>query len=245
MLRQTHPQLAYHVFDATSSNWKRNDYPHYLLYQQNVDTSRIENWQPSGPEPDQMYCANTKGFSAVPYGSVAVVIHPAAQAKIDEDPEFARQVYERIEAWFAFDEARNAAAMGGYSGISCRSIAIGEDGEIANVQAFGGGSFRAKPGGSDTEDEHGKLSWWDKQARRFAKYMQAQVERQLEHAAFLSQQLTEMSMASSARMKLRSIIRQKDLLDKLGATVAGTDTIKVLEATAQTVFGSSFSTLLG
>ncbi|MDE7234740.1 MAG: hypothetical protein K2N29_06740, partial [Ruminiclostridium sp.] len=34
MLRAKYPRIAYHVFDASSGYWKtRNDYPHYLLYQ--------------------------------------------------------------------------------------------------------------------------------------------------------------------------------------------------------------------
>ena len=52
MLRAKYPRLSYHVFDASSGYWRtRNDYPHYLLYQQDIDTEAIENWQPTGPNP--------------------------------------------------------------------------------------------------------------------------------------------------------------------------------------------------
>ena len=52
MLREKYPNLKYHVFDASSSYWRtRNDYPHYLLYQDNIDTEALENWKPSGENP--------------------------------------------------------------------------------------------------------------------------------------------------------------------------------------------------
>ena len=35
MLKAKYPSLVYHVFDASSGYWRtRNDYPHYLLYQE-------------------------------------------------------------------------------------------------------------------------------------------------------------------------------------------------------------------
>ena len=42
MLKAKYPNLKYHVFDASSSYWRtRNDYPHYLLYQDDIDTEAL------------------------------------------------------------------------------------------------------------------------------------------------------------------------------------------------------------
>ena len=50
MLKAKYPNIHYHVFDASSSYWKtRNDYPHYLLYQDGDRAKEtLENWQPEG-----------------------------------------------------------------------------------------------------------------------------------------------------------------------------------------------------
>ena len=53
MLRAKYPNIHYHVFDASSGYWKtRNDYPHYLLYQDGDRAKEtLENWQPTGSNP--------------------------------------------------------------------------------------------------------------------------------------------------------------------------------------------------
>ena len=53
MLKAKYPNIHYHVFDASSGYWRtRNDYPHYLLYQDGDKAKEtLENWQPSGANP--------------------------------------------------------------------------------------------------------------------------------------------------------------------------------------------------
>ena len=53
MLKAKYPNLVYHVFDASSGYWRtRNDYPHYLLYQEGDKAKEtLENWQPTGANP--------------------------------------------------------------------------------------------------------------------------------------------------------------------------------------------------
>ena len=53
MLKAKYPGLHYHVFDASSNYWKtRNDYPHYLLYQDGDKAKEtLENWRPEGANP--------------------------------------------------------------------------------------------------------------------------------------------------------------------------------------------------
>ena len=47
MLKAKYPNIHYHVFDASSGYWRtRNDYPHYLLYQDGDKAKEtLENWQ--------------------------------------------------------------------------------------------------------------------------------------------------------------------------------------------------------
>ena len=53
MLKAKYPNIHYHVFDASSGYWRtRNDYPHYLLYQDGDKAKEtMENWQPTGANP--------------------------------------------------------------------------------------------------------------------------------------------------------------------------------------------------
>ncbi len=139
MLKKKYPNLVYHVLDASSPDWRRrNDYPHYLLYQENLteeQISQIENWKPSGANPfygskDGQFIApkEIKALQSVPPGSKAVVIHPKVQEKMEQDPDYAEEIYQRIEAWWAFDTARNEAMMPGITARSSMCVAIGEDG---------------------------------------------------------------------------------------------------------------------
>lgn len=224
MLRSVHPQLNYHVMDCSSSSWKRNDYPHYKLFQNDVNKYEIEHWEAHGEEPTQANSANCRKLGQIAPGSVAVVIHPAVQQKMDADPEYAREIFERIEAWFAFDDARNTAIRAAHgdsgSGIDVRAIAIGEDGMIANALAAGGGGFSYSSSGSDTESK--KPSWWDQRLQRHDQYMRETVERQIEHKMFMSQQLNSMSLAASARQNVMSMMADPALRAALGDKIGGT-----------------------
>lgn len=222
MLRNVHPQLTYHVMDCSSSNWIRNDFPHYKLFQSNVSAAEIENWQPSGEEPTQANSPACHALSRVAPGSVAVVIHPTVQAKMEEDPEYAREIFERIEAWFAFDEVRNAAIAAGHgdsgSGITKRAIAIGEDGLITNAMAAGEGRLTfSSSGGTGRTGE----SWWDARIRRHHQQMEELVKEQIGRKQQASAQLTAMSSAASARQQFVSMTADPALRAALGESIGG------------------------
>ena len=143
MLKAKYPGIAYHVFDASTSYWRtRNDYPHYLLYQQDCDTKALENWKPSGPNPfygsiDGQFIAPKEihALGNVPPGSKAVVIHPDVQKRMEEDPDYAYEIMATIDNWFAYDVARNEAIMPGCTADMSQAVAIGKDGSIVNAAA--------------------------------------------------------------------------------------------------------------
>lgn len=192
MLRAKYPNLKYHVFDASSSYWRtRNDYPHYLLYQDDIDTEALENWKPTGENPfygsiDGRFTApkEIKALNSVPVGTVAVVIHPKVQQKMENDPEYAKEIYDRINKWFEFDIARNEAIIPGITARSSRSIAIGEDGEIVNAQSHSQGSFSYSESGSKSGTDMA-LDFWTARSLRHKYFMQLQLEGQLRHEMLL------------------------------------------------------------
>ena len=165
MLKAKYPNLVYNVGDATSSDWRtRNDYPFEALFQEGEkSTELIENWKPTGTNP------KNQRYLAVAPNSKAVMIHPKAQERMEKDPEFAKEVMERIESWWAYDIARNEAIAPGYTTGMSQAIAIGEDGEIANVLSCGGDTMRSNKQKNNEEDEY---DWWMERMARHAMFMQ-------------------------------------------------------------------------
>lgn len=241
MLRAKYPRIAYHVFDASSGYWKtRNDYPHYLLYQ---DDGRAEevlpNWKPSGPNPfygsvDGKFIApkEIRALGNIPPGSRAVVIHPKVQERMEEEPEYALEIMARIEAWWAFDSARNEAMMPGIEARSSWSVAIGEDGNIVNAESHSQGEITTSKSGNDDEE-----SWWDLRLKRHVYFMEQITEKQLNHAAEVSRRFQALNVQNAAKTQLAEMLGDEGLAAILGETIAGVPTEQILTDTAALVFG--------
>ncbi|MCM1334195.1 MAG: hypothetical protein NC084_09105 [Bacteroides sp.] len=244
MLRAKYPNLMYHVFDASSSYWRtRNDFPHYLLYQKDSEraAAAIENFTPSGANPfygsvDGRFIApkEIRALASVPPGSRAVVIHPKVQARMEEEPEYALEIMARIEAWWAFDVARNEAMMPGITARSSWSIAIGEDGEIANAQSHSQGEITTSSKSAKEDDEK---SFWELRLERHAYFMELITEKQLDHAAAVSDRFRALNVQNAAKAKLAEMLGDEGLAAILGETIADVPTEQVLLDTAAIVFG--------
>ena len=234
MLKAKYPGLAYHVFDGSSSHWRtRNDYPHYLLYQQDIDTEAIENWKPSGPNPfygsiDGKFIApkEIKALGNVPPGSKAVVIHPKVQERMEQDPEYAYEIMERIETWFAFDKARNEAIRPGSTADMSQAVAIGEDGSIVNAQA-------SSCGGEITRSSDEMVRAYYLRLAKRAEFMRYLAK---EH---IKDSIQEASLESSmdAKAQLEKMMSDGRLLEIFGDKIAGVPTETVLALTRAEVWG--------
>ena len=189
-LKARYPGLAYHVFDGSSRYWRyRQDYPFHKLYQQDIDPAEIENWRPSGPNPDPLSSQVQRNLGSIPPGSRAVIIHPAVQKRMEEDPAYADEIYSRIEAWFTFDVVRNEAILPGCTTGMSQCVAIGEDGQISNVESCSSGISQSKSGDDTGED------FWDARAKRHRAYMRQVVEAQILHSLGLTGQLAALRRA--------------------------------------------------
>lgn len=238
-LKAKYPGLVYHVFDASSGYWKtRNDYPHYLLYQEgDAAKEAMENWKPSGPNPfygsvDGRFIApkEIRALGNVPPGSKAVVIHPKVQQRMEQDPEYAGAILAKIDAWFAFDVARNEAMMPGSTWDMAQAVAIGEDGNICNAcsSSANGEITYSKSGPDDAE------SWWDRRTARHEKFMKRMVESQIEH----SRQASAFAAAAAAKAQLAAMMNGTDLKAIFGSEIAGVPTEEILALTKTQVWGS-------
>ena len=240
------------------SYWQtRNDFPFYKLFQQGTKAEEIENWTPSGMNPDPISSASQRMISPIPAGSTAVIIHPKVQERMEQDPEYADEIYKRIEAWFAFDKVRNEAIIPGIEARSSRCLAIGEDGNICNVMACSHGEITQ----SSDDSGDGEDDFWTARAKRFQKYMKLVVEAQILHAQGISKQINLWSLAESQKTKSESSVSSfgmnqqfsdmqaaqfaisetmsmmngTELRQALGDTVAGVSIDAVFEATRKAI----------
>ena len=238
MLKAKYPNIHYHVFDASSGYWKtRNDYPHYLLYQDGDKAKEtLENWQPTGPNPfygsvNGQFIApkEIKALGSVTPGSKAVVIHPAVQARMERDPAYAQEIFAKIDAWFAFDVARNEAHMPGCTVGMSQAVAIGEDGNICNACSSSGGGITYSQSGSSNDE----WSWWDLRMARHAEWMKLIAEEQIQRQI----QASDLLSASAAKARLADMLKNGNLLEIFGDEISGVPTETVLAMTQAQIWG--------
>ena len=238
MLKAKYPNIHYHVFDASSGYWRtRNDYPHYLLYQDGDKAKEtLENWQPTGANPfygsiDGRFTAPKEihALGNVPPGSKAVVIHPKVQERMEQDPAYAQEIFAKIDTWFAFDVARNEAIMPGCTAGMSQAVAIGEDGNICNAcSSSAGGEITYSKSGSDDEE-----SWWDLRMARHAEFMKLAVEKQIERHI----QASQLAASAAAKSQLAAMLTGGNLREIFGSEIAGIPTETVLAITQSQVWG--------
>ena len=238
MLKAKYPNIHYHVFDAGSGYWRtRNDYPHYLLYQDGDKAKEtLENWRPTGANPfygsiDGRFTAPKEihALGNVPPGSKAVVIHPKVQERMEQDPAYAQEIFAKIDTWFAFDVARNEAIMPGSTWDMSQAVAIGEDGNICNAcSSSAGGEITCSKSGSDNEE-----SWWDLRMARHAEFMKLAVEKQIERHI----QASQLAASAAAKSQLAAMLNNGNLREIFGSEIAGIPTETVLAITQAQVWG--------
>ena len=237
MLKAKYPNIHYHVFDASSGYWRtRNDYPHYLLYQDGDKAKEtLENWQPTGANPfygsiDGRFTAPKEihALGNVPPGSKAVVIHPKVQERMEQDPAYAQEIFAKIDTWFAFDVARNEAIMPGCTAGMSQAVAIGEDGNICNACSSSPGRITYSKSGSDDEE-----SWWDLRMARHAEFMKLAVEKQIQRHI----QADQLAASTAAKSQLAAMLTGGNLREIFGSEIAGIPTETVLAITQSQVWG--------
>ncbi len=250
MLKEKYPNLVYHVGDGSNSYWRtRNDFPFEYLFRESEESGKmLENWKPNGENPTyQRYIA------AAP-GSKAVMIHPKAQERLENDPEFAKEVMDRIEAWWNYDIARNEAIAPGYTAGMSQAIAIGEDGEITNVLSCGGGdSFIRRSNGKKGNGQEEEYDWWAERHARHIMYMRLWLTGQADFGGLSSVLggggfeggnfgglfgngaamggFLDSQLAQAAENEIHDMIENGNLKEILGDTICGDSTEAVLAHT--------------
>ena len=130
------PGAYYHAMDAykiPQSTWGRLDFPHEKFFSDNVDES-IMNWKPTGAEP-KMTDASVQSRAGANLGQKSIVVPPALEEKMKDDPALAQRVMAKVESYIAKSDATTPDRISSYV------IVLGEDGEIARTCAVSGGGI--------------------------------------------------------------------------------------------------------
>jgi len=120
------PGAYYHVMNGSAISqgaWDRNDFPFEKFFLNNLDES-ILNWTPSGAEPTANSPEVQSRWSSTA-GKKAVIVPPALEEKMQNDPEFAKETMAKVEN---FIDTYNT-----YPGCSYL-IELDENGEISKYR---------------------------------------------------------------------------------------------------------------
>ena len=96
------PGAYYHVMDGSGisqGTWDRNDFPFERFFSDRVDES-ILNWTPSGAEPPAGNSEVQSRWSSTA-GKKAVIVPPALDEKMKNNPELAKSVMATVENFIA------------------------------------------------------------------------------------------------------------------------------------------------
>ncbi len=130
------PGAYYHTMDAykiPQGTWGRLDFPHEKFFSDNVDES-IMNWKPTGAEP-KMTDASVQSRAGANLGQKSIVVPPALEEKMKDNPALAQRVMAKVESYIAKSDASTPDRVSSYV------IVLDEEGEIARTCAVSGGGI--------------------------------------------------------------------------------------------------------
>lgn len=142
---QSAGQCFYHVADASDISlglWTHNDFPRDKFFRENFDES-VLTWQPSRMNPSQLDTAVQRKINST-LGKNAIVVPPALDEKMKNDPALTKQVMANIDAVYDFHAPR-ADVFRVYSSV----IILDEEGNVAQSCVSSGGGTLTGPSEED------------------------------------------------------------------------------------------------
>ena len=133
MWQARYPGAYYHVMDGSKISqgaWDRNDFPFERFFSDNVDES-VLGWTPSGVEPSANSPEVQSRWSSTA-GRKALIVPPALEEKMQNDPELAEKVMANVENFIA-----TYPAVPGCSYL----IELDENGEISKYRVSSPGTI--------------------------------------------------------------------------------------------------------
>ena len=139
------PGAYYHTADAykiPQGAWQRYDFPHEKFFSDGLDESIID-WKPTGAEP-KLTDASVQSRIDSTLGKKAIVVPPALEEKMKNDPALAQQIMAKVESFIMNDQATLPPGR-----IYSCVVVLDENGEIAHAAGSSGGGNITGP----TEEE--------------------------------------------------------------------------------------------
>lgn len=133
MLKAQYPGLKYHVLDTSkinSSLWQRNDYPFEMFFEDDLDEAALD-WKPASAEPSMLDAGVQARLNAA-RGKCAVVVPPALEEKLENNPELSQSIMKKIAVLIKEQDTVP-------SSIDSFNITLDEEGNISNHRFSGGG----------------------------------------------------------------------------------------------------------
>ena len=155
-LNSIYPGIKYHVLDTSKINqniWERQDYPFEKFFEEEIDES-ILDWEPASQEPS-MLSTNVQARLNAARGKFAIIIPPELEEKMDNQPELAQNIMDKISRIIAQQDSVP-------SSIDSFNITLDKEGNITHYRFSGGGGeifyndkgfFGVKKEDKDTEQQ--------------------------------------------------------------------------------------------
>ncbi len=106
----------------------------------------LNDWKPQGPNPSQLRSDLQRNYNSVGAGRMAILVPESLQQKMDADPDYARQIMAKLQAWKEnYDRRDNMlAAAYGYNVAEHQAgksyvFDLDENGDVRNCTVTGCG----------------------------------------------------------------------------------------------------------
>jgi hypothetical protein len=145
-LSASYPGIKYHILDTSKINqsfWERNDFPFEKFFEDNVYDSILE-WKPTSQEPSMLDSSVQTRLNAVS-GKMAVIVPPALEEKINNDPELAQNIMNKISKLTAEQDTVPST-------IDSFNITLDEEGNISHYRFSGGGGELILPSNKELQE---------------------------------------------------------------------------------------------
>lgn len=165
------PGAYYHTMDASNipqGVWERNDFPFEKFFQNEVDEATV-NWKPNGANPAMDSSGVQSRLHSIA-GQKSIVVPPALEEKMKNDPALASQVMEKVENFISANQVPGR--------ICSHLIVLDDNGEIARFRASSHGGNITGP--SEEEMRQFEAEQAAKKKRR-EEYVRLNEESALKH----------------------------------------------------------------
>lgn len=139
--------------------WQRKDFPAWRYFQENTEADCLNNWKPRAKEATGKESYIQGELKKIGRGKMVAIVPESLQEKMEADPEFAREIAEKVQNWkIDYDKMDNALADSYgedpilYQMTKSYCIQLDEEGNVKNYMVVSGGMNTKKSSARDSAD---------------------------------------------------------------------------------------------